>query len=412
MMLPRNSEFIIIKRGVQMTDTDKKRKWIINIVFYAMMLVLGFLFYKYAFGVCFPIMFAFFVAVFLQRPKNFIIKKTPIKKGFASTLCVFALMLIAAAIVVLIGVRAVEEVKGFIDYMILQFQSFDTIINTLETSLMSFVGKLPEFISETATESISAIFTQLREFIAGTTTELPQQITGPLAGFDFSWITTPITGVISTATRIPSVIIGIVVTIVLSCFMTADYDIITRFVYCQFPKEKRKDLTRAKQLLKMNLGKMCKAYALIMLVTFTEVFIGLTILKMIGLFNSSYIAVIAVVTAIVDVIPVLGTGTIVLPWAAYSFITGNVGMGVGLLVLYAVVTVIRQIVEPKLVAGQLGLPPYVTLIAMYLGLKIIGVLGVFVFPIIIIMLKLLNDEGIIDLWKSPTQTMLKESKED
>ena len=162
----------------------------------------------------------------------------------------------------------------------------------------------------------------------------------------------------------------------------------------------------------MNLGKMCKAYALIMLVTFTEVFIGLTILKMIGLFNSSYIAVIAVVTAIVDVIPVLGTGTIVLPWAAYSFITGNVGMGVGLLVLYAVVTVIRQIVEPKLVAGQLGLPPFVTLIAMYLGLKIIGVLGVFVFPIIIIMLKLLNDEGIIDLWKSPTQTMLKESKED
>ena len=193
--------------------------------------------------------------------------------------------------------------------------------------------------------------------------------------------------------------------------MTADYDLITRFVYCQFPKEKRKDLTRAKQLLKMNLGKMAKAYALIMLVTFTEVFIGLTILKMIGLFSSSYIAVIAVVTAIVDVIPVLGTGTIVLPWAAYSFITGNIGMGIGLLILYAVVTVIRQIVEPKLVAGQLGLPPFVTLIAMYLGLKIFGVRGVFALPIIAIMLKLLNDEGIIDLWKSPTKTMLKESQE-
>ena len=394
-----------------MTDTERKRKWIINIAFYAMLLVLGFLFYKYAFGVCFPIMFAFVVAVFLQRPKNFIIKKTPIKKGFASTLCVFALMLIAAAIVVLIGVRAAEEVKGFIDYMILQFQNFDTIINTLETSLLSFVGKLPEFISETATESIAAIFTQVREFIAGTTKELPEQITGPLAGLDFSWIATPITGVISTATRIPSLIISIVVTIVLACFMTADYDLITRFVYCQFPKEKRKDLTRAKQLLKMNLGKMAKAYALIMLVTFTEVFIGLTILKMIGLFSSSYIAVIAVVTAIVDVIPVLGTGTIVLPWAAYSFITGNIGMGVGLLILYAVVTVIRQIVEPKLVSNQLGLPPFVTLIAMYLGLKIIGVLGVFILPIIAIMLKLLNDEGIIDLWKSPTKTMLKESQE-
>ena len=395
-----------------MTETDKKRKWIINVAFYAMLLVLGFLFYKYAFGVCFPIMFAFFIAVILQRPKNFIMKKTPIKKGLASTISVFALMLIAIAIVVLIGVRAAEEIKGFIDYVTVQFSNVDTIINTVETFILTTVGKLPEFISETATESITALFTQLREFIAGTNTELPEQFGGLSDKINLSWIATPITGVLSTASRIPSIIISIVVTIVLSCFMTADYDLIMRFVYCQFPKEKRKDVTRAKELLKMNLGKMAKAYALIMVVTFTEVFIGLTILKMIGLFNSNYIAVIAVVTAIVDVIPVLGTGTIVLPWAAYSFITGNIGMGIGLLVLYVTVTVIRQIVEPKLVAGQLGLPPFVTLIAMYLGLKIIGVLGVFILPIIAIMLKLLNDEGIIDLWKSPTRVMAQESKSE
>lgn len=399
-----------MKRGVIMTDVEKKRKWIINVAFYAMLLVLGFLFYKYAFGVCFPIMFAFVVAVLLQRPKNFIVKKTPIKKGFAATICVFALMIIAAAVVVLIGVRAAEEVRGFIDYITIQFSNFDSIINTIEDFVLGVVGRLPDFISETATESISSIFTQIREFISGTNTELSDQLTQSLPGFELSWLSAPLTGVISTASRIPSILIGIVVTIVLACFMTADYDLIVRFVYCQFPKDKRKDLTRAKQLLKMNLGKMAKAYALIMLVTFTEVFAGLTILKMIGLFNSSYIAVIAVVTAIVDVIPVLGTGTIVLPWAAYSFIVGNYGMGIGLLVLYVTVTVIRQIVEPKLVAGQLGLPPFVTLIAMYLGLKIFGVLGVFALPIIAIMLKLLNDEGIIDLWKSPTKVMAEENE--
>lgn len=393
-----------------MTDTEKKRRLIINVLFYAMLLVLGFLFYKYAFGVCFPILFSYIVAVFLQKPKNFIIKKTPIKKGFASTLCVFGLIILAVTVVVLIGVRAAEEIRGFIDYVRVQFSNIDSIVNTVETFILTAVGKLPEFISETATESIAALFTQLREFIAGTNTQLPEQLGGISDMFNIAWITTPITGVISTASRIPSIIISIVVTIVLSCFMTADYDLIMRFVYCQFPKEKRKDVTRAKELLKMNLGKMCKAYALIMLVTFTEVFIGLTVLKMIGLFNSSYIALIAAVTSVVDVIPVLGTGTIVLPWAAYSFITGNIGMGIGLLVLYAVVTVIRQIVEPKLVAGQLGLPPFVTLIAMYLGLKVFGVLGVFILPIIIIMLKLLNDEGIIDLWKSPSRVAAEESK--
>ncbi len=393
-----------------MTDVEKKRRAIINVAFYAMLLVLGYLFYKYAFGVCFPILFAFVIAVILQRPKNFLLKKTALKKGFASTLCVFGLLFAAGAVMVLIGVRAAEEVKGFINYVILQFQNIDSVINTVETSVLSFVGRLPDFISENITESISTIFTQLREFVAGTNTQLPEQITGGLSdSFSLSWITTPITGVISTASRIPSILIGIVVTIVCACFMTADYDLISGFVYCQFPVEKRKDVTRAKQLLKLNLGKMAKAYALIMLVTFTEVFIGLTVLQLIGIFQSSYIAVIAVVTAIVDVIPVLGTGTIVLPWAAYSLIVGDYGMAIGLIILYVTVTVIRQIVEPKLVAGQLGLPPFVTLIAMYLGLKIFGVLGVFVLPIVIIMLKLLNDEGIINLWRSPSRVRAEES---
>ncbi len=383
-----------------MTDVERKRKWIINVAYYAMLAVLGFFFYKYAFGVCFPILFAFVIAVVLQKPKNFIVKKTFLKKGSASTLCVFGLMLIFAAIVVLIGVRAAEEIKGFVGYITLQFQNIDTVINTVETAILSFIGRLPDFISESLTESISALFTQLREFVAGTTDRLPEQITGITGSFNMAWITTPITGVISTASRIPSILIGIVVTIVCACFMTADYDKISNFVYRQFPKEKQKDLTRAKQMLKMNLGKMAKAYALIMVVTFTEIFIGLTVLQLLGLFQSGYIAVIAVVTAIVDVIPVLGTGTIVLPWAAYSLIVGDYGMAIGLIIIYVTVTVIRQIVEPKLVAGQLGLPPFVTLIAMYLGLKIFGVLGVFVLPIIVIMLKLLNDEGIISLWRS------------
>lgn len=396
-----------------MTDVERKRKWIINVAFYAMLAVLGYFAYKYAFGVCFPILFAFIIAVILQRPKNFITKKTFLKKGFASTLCVFGLIMIASAVVVLIGVRIAEEIKGFISYVTLQFHNIDTIINTVETSILSFVGRLPDFISENVTDSIAALFTQLREYVAGTNTQLPEQLTGGFSDiFSLSWITTPITGVISTASRIPSLLISIVVTIVCACFMTADYDKIVNFVYCQFPKEKRKDVTRAKQLLKINLGKMAKAYSLIMLVTFTEVFIGLTVLQLLGIFQSSYIAVIAVVTAIVDVIPVLGTGTIVLPWAAYSLIVGDYGMAIGLIIIYVTVTVIRQIVEPKLVAGQLGLPPFVTLIAMYLGLKIFGVLGVFILPIVIIMLKLLNDEGIISLWKSPSRVRALESAQE
>jgi sporulation integral membrane protein YtvI len=198
-------------------------------------------------------------------------------------------------------------------------------------------------------------------------------------------------------------LIAVVITLVASCFMTTEFPKVMQFFRLQVPERRRNDLDRAKVLLKSSLGKMGKAYALIMLVTFIEMSLGLTVLRLIGVFQSNYIIMIAAVTAIIDIVPVLGTGTVLLPWAAYSLITGSFGMGIGLLVLYAAITVIRQVIEPKLVAGQLGLSPIVTIAALYFGLKIFGVLGMLITPVLVIMLKLLNDEGIIHLWRSPAR---------
>ncbi len=385
-----------------MSDTERKRKILINAVYYIMLAFGAFLLYRYAFGVCFPILFAFFVAVILQRPKNFLLRKTGLKKGFASTVCVIGLMLLVAAVLSLVGVRAVTEIKSFVDYLVLQAQNVDSIVNTVEDSLMRFVAVFPDFIEETLNDSIGALFTEIREFLAGRTSDIPDKITGGLNSFDFSWLSAPLTGVISTAKQIPSVLIAIVVSVVLACFITADFDFIKNFVRCQFSEEKQKDLTRASTLLRSSLTKMAKAYALIMIITFGEIFLGFSVLSLLGIFNSGYTVILAIIIAIIDIVPVLGTGTVLLPWIVYSLIVGDYAMAIGLAIIYAVVSVIRQIIEPKLVAGQLGLPPFVTLIAMYLGLKIFGVLGVFVLPIIIIMLKLLNDEGIIHLWRKPS----------
>ncbi len=391
-----------------MTDVEKKRKFIINIVYYAIIAAIGFLALRYAMGVFFPVVFAFVTAALLQRPKNFIVKKTFFKSGFASAVCVFGLILIVLALFVLIGVRAAEEVKGFINYIALQFQNIDVLVNTVEDSIMAFIMKLPDFISENVSESISAVFTQLREMLAGTNNELATQITDGLGGsFNLSWITTPLSGVLTTAKEIPSIIIAVVITLVATCFMTSEYDNVKHFIVLQFPEEKRKDLRRAKSLLKSSLSKMCRAYLLIMLITFVEVFTGFTILKLIGVFQSNYILILAVVTSIVDIVPMLGTGTIILPWTAYSLIVGNYGLAIGLIILYAVITVIRQIIEPKLVAGQLGLSPIVTIFALYFGLKFLGFMGIFIAPMLIIMLKLLNDEGIISIWRSPTREKAK-----
>lgn len=390
-----------------MTDVERKRKAIINVIYYGMLIAGAVVIFRLSLGILMPIILALFFAVLLQKPKNFLVKKTFLKKGPAAVLCVFLGLGIVATLISLVGVRIADEIKGFIDYMIIRLQDINAVVNAVEGTVYSFIERLPDFVEGTLRDSADALFTQLREYLAGQTTEMPEQITGNLGSvLNLSWITKPLSGVVSTASKLPSFLIAFLVAIITTCFMTADYDVITGFINAQLSTEKRNNYHRAKVLLKSSLTKMGKAYLLIMLITFCEMFLGFSILRLLGIFSSNYTVIICVAIAIIDVIPVLGTGTVLIPWTVISLILGNYPMAIGVGVMYVLVTIIRQIIEPKLVAGQLGLPPFVTISAMYIGLKTIGVLGVFILPMIIIMLKLLNDESIIHLWKSTEKKLL------
>lgn len=382
-----------------MTDVERKRKAIINTVYYGMLILGAALAIRFGLGLFLPIILAFIFAALLQRPKNYLVKKTFLKKGSAAVLCVFFGISLVALLISLVGVRVAGEIKGFIDYIIIRLQDIDSLVTAIETAVYSFITRLPDFLEGTLKESTEALFTGIREYLAGQTAEVPEQIGSLGSLFNLSWITKPLSGVVSTASKVPSFLIAFLVCLITTCFMTADYDVITDFINAQLSEKRREDFKRAKALLKSSLGKMGKAYLLIMLVTFSEMLIGLSVLKLLGIFNSSYIVIISVATAVVDIIPVLGTGTVLIPWAIVCLIMGNYPMAIGLGILYGVITVIRQVVEPKLVAGQLGLPPFVTISAIYIGLKTMGVLGMFIAPVMIIMVKLLNDEGIIHLWK-------------
>lgn len=384
-----------------MTDVEKRRSAIINVAYFVMLAAIALLVIRYALGVCLPFVAAFIVAAVLQKPKNFIVNKTPFKKGVASVICVMGAIVVFVLLMALIGVRLVGEIKGFVDYIILQFQDLNSVIDNVEAWIMNIVAALPEFLRKTLSESVQSIATQLREAVEGGEITVPSTLTESLgSAFSFSWISAPISGVISTAKQIPSFIVATVVGIIASCFMTSEYPEVMRFITAQFPKDRQSDLKRSKDLLTSSLAKMGKAYLLIILITFAELSLGLSVLRLIGVFESSYIVIIAAITAVLDILPILGTGTVLIPWSLYSFVSGNIGLGIGLAIIYATVFVIRQVIEPKLVAGQLGLSPIVTIAALYFGLKLFGVIGMFVTPVFIIMLKLLNDEGIIHLWKS------------
>ncbi|MGN0443720.1 MAG: sporulation integral membrane protein YtvI [Acutalibacteraceae bacterium] len=402
-------------------DIEKKRKTIINIVYYAMIIGIFYLLLKYAFWLFFPIVIAFAFALILQKPTNAIARKTPIKKGIASVICVFLLLFIVVGLIALIGASAVNYLKGFAEYIKGLFGSAEELIENLKTWLITTAGKLPQSLSKILIQNINDIFMKLDPSSNAAAQSAAQsaadaaQSSGGLS-LDLSkitsWLSTPLTSVVSTAMQIPTMLLNVLITIIMTCFLTADFDKVTSFLTAQLSEKRQKDFQRAKYLLKTSFLKILRAYGLIILITFTEMLIGLTVLKLIGVFNSNYIFIVAAVTAVVDILPVLGTGTVIFPWAAYCVITGSYGLAIGLIIIYAVMAVIRQIIEPKLVAGQLGLPPFMTIIGMFLGLKLFGFVGMLIMPILIIMLKLLNDEGIIHMWKSPEPAEVTVSQEE
>lgn len=378
--------------------TYKKKKAIINIFYYAILLGLFYFFMRYAFGIVLPFLVAILVAVIVQRPTNFLNKKTPIKRGVISTVLVLLLVAIIAILMIFLGAQIVSAVKNFASFLSKKIDSLPDFINTIQQWIYKKISFLPDSAESLIHNAMDSLVAKLSSAAASTEVASATNPVTPFAGFNISSLSGPISGIWSFAKGIPSLLISIIVSIIAACFVAADYNSLKAFVILQFKGEKRLILSRTKAIFKDSVLKLLKAYAIIIFITFCEMALGLKILSWLNIYKGSYIVFIAMITAVVDIMPVLGTGTIIIPWAIYSFIMGASPMGIGLLVLYAFITVARQFIEPKLVAGQLGLPPFVTIMGMYIGLKLFSVIGMLIVPLVIILLELLNDEGIIHLW--------------
>lgn len=126
----------------------------------------------------------------------------------------------------------------------------------------------------------------------------------------------------------------------------------------------------------MTLGAWLRAQGKLMGVTFLILTAGFFFLRV------EYALLFALLITIIDALPVFGTGTVLIPWSMAQFLRGDTRCGVGLLLLYAVAALTRQALEPRLLGGSLGLPPVVTLAALYVGYRVMGVAGMIVFPLL------------------------------
>lgn len=357
-----------------MSQSDK-RKFITDVLFIAVILALGYIVLKYLAVWLMPFIVGLVLAIILQRPVNWVLHHSKLERCVVAPLVTLVIIAIVMTLLVLFLISVVGEAAVFLGCLPSWFsQVLPKIVYNLTQHFEGIIVALPvEWQS------------QFREIIYDGL-KIVQSRVATLSGEMLSWVA-------GLAAHLPSLLISFIITLISTFYLCSGLDRVKSFFWRQIPA-KYKDLAGDTWFTFAHaLGEMLRSYLLIMFITFCQLAVGLSLLRM------EYSILLAALIALVDILPVLGTGTVLIPWGLISIVMGNVRLGTGILLLYAVITIVRNILEPRIIGKRIELHPLVTLILMYLGLRVLGVAGVFLFPLIFILLKHAQEAGMIKLWK-------------
>lgn len=355
--------------------TEKKREFIINIIY---LLIIGAILYitiKYALGWFLPFVIGFGIAFILKPLINLITKKLKIKRKVVAGLTVLVFYATVGALFTLLLFKIGLFLKDvFTKLPSLYLNTIEPIIYDLSFKIEEISINLDPALIDTIKQCITSIADSLGTIIS--------RISSGVVSF-----------ITSTVSIVPSFFITVIFSIISSFFFAIDYEEITRFIVKQFSPKTREILLDVKEYIVGTLFKIIKSYSIIISITFIELSIGLSILRIENAIG------IAFLIACVDVLPVLGTGGIVIPWILVELFKGNTFLAIGLTIIYVIITVIRNIIEPKIVGSQVGLHPLIILMCMFIGVRLFGFIGLILLPIIVIILKKFNSSEKIHIFK-------------
>lgn len=370
---------------------EKRLRFIINVAYFAILAAAAFLLLRYGLPALMPFVLAFLLAYCLKRPIRFLAEKLRLGRRAAALLTVLLFYGTIGLFLAFLSVRAISGVSQFIVNLPGLYAEY------AEPVLTSFFESAEEFFLYQDPELLNQLNAVWEQFL----NSLGQQVTG---------LSVEVMGVLSgMASSLPAFFIRLVLMIIASFFIAMDYDALTGFCMDQMSGRTKKIFLQIKEYVVGTLFVCIRSYALIMSITFLELAVGLTLIGV------EYSVAIALFIAVFDILPVLGTGGIMIPWVILEAFRGDLALEVRLLIVYVAITVIRNILEPKIVGSQIGLHPVVTLASMFLGAQLFGVIGLFGFPIGLSLLRHLNDTGTVQLFKKPgegkTGTKIKEQNE-
>ncbi len=354
---------------------NKHLRFFLTLLYIALGVVVLWGLFKFALPILAPFIIAFIISRIITAPVTFLEKKLRLPRPLVSG--VFTVLFYGTVGTALYFLTAKLFRELVIVFDKLRTLDINQLVSSLNDMFLDVIARLPlevqDFINSNIEGWISEIISALRNLI------------GPLASFATNF-----------ATSLPSVLIFIIVAVVSTHFLCCDYAKLRASLASAMPQVWRERYRQTKKQASKTLVSYLRALLILLAITFVELSIGFAVLGI------RYSLLLAAVIALIDALPILGVGGVLIPWAIIALFMSNYKLAIGLTLLYGIIVVVRNTVEPKIVGTQIGLHPLVTLLSMYVGLRLFGVIGMFM-PIPVALLRQFHEWGYFDFLKKTNQ---------
>lgn len=352
-------------------------------ILYVIVLILSiYVFIKYIFPLTAPFVIAWVLATLLNPVVTFLYQKLRLSRGFGTILSMLtvltSLFMLIISLIKQLWYQAVDFTMHFPYYR----RQITRVIEMLEEKLQNFEDVVPLSDIDFSLDNIlDSALGRIGNFLESLALQVGQMVA-----------------------QVPNALVFVVIMLLATFFMTKDYQKIKAFIKAQVPSKLVDKFGTMQSGLIRALGGYVKTQLIMLCFTFGICFVGFLVL------GHKYILLLSFGIAVFDALPIFGSGAILLPMAIYNAIMGNYSMAIGIFAIYALIFLTRQIVEPRILSGQIGIYALVTIMSMYIGLKLFGVIGLIIGPVTAVSVKTLQAAGVIPNFKQPAASVQENQK--
>jgi sporulation integral membrane protein YtvI len=330
---------------------------------------LGFLYGLFTVGL--PFLLAMVTAIFLEPIIQLLKKYVRVNRIVSSVIVCSLFMLLLLLVFYLLGAKVVTEVTALWNMAPTYMDNLNVITRDISQQIEVYFESLSPEIAQ-----------QLRVSLEQGTAALIDSLKGLLSGISKSFF--------DVAKGIPIMLVFFIVYAVALYLYCFGMPRLKESFLLLFEEKSRVQVDKVLQSLRDSIFGFLRAQILISVLTYTVTLLGLLIIGV------EYPLAVALLIIVVDVLPILGTGAVIIPWAAYSIIVDDLFTGIGLFVLWGVIVVFRRIVEPKIIGDSVGISALAALVSLYVGFKLVGVIGLFLGPIVVIIYSAMRKVGLLN----------------